>query len=285
MRFAYMVDPQEGLAWAGMLELAQAAEAAGFESFVRSDHWLSLRGDWRAHATDAWVTLGGLARETSRIRLGTMVSPVTFRLPVALAKAVATVDEMSGGRVELGIGAGWYAAEHERLGIPFPPMPKRFAMLEEQLDILLGLWTGQSYSYAGAHYTLHDAISEPRPVQRPHPPIVVGGYGKPRLVRLAARYSDELNLDNPTPDDARRIFGELDAACAAIGRDPATVRHSVMLEWNGEAAVGPAAEQRRIIGEYAAIGVHRMVLDAWPGPAGTVGAVAALGREVISAFE
>jgi F420-dependent oxidoreductase-like protein len=284
MRFGFMVDPQEGLPYAAMLELAQASEAVGFESFVRSDHWLSLQGDWNAHATDAWVTLGGLARETTRIRLGTMVSPVTFRLPIALAKAVATVDEMSGGRIELGVGAGWYAPEHERLGIPFPSMPERFAMLEEQLDIMVGLWTQERFDYAGAHYSLHDAVCEPRPVQRPYPPIIVGGYGKPRLVRLAARHADELNLDNPTAEQAGQIFGELDDACRAIGRDPAAVKRSVMLEWTGAPAVAPAAEQRRLIARYAEAGVQRIVLDAWPGQAGNPDAVAALGAEVVAAF-
>jgi F420-dependent oxidoreductase-like protein len=284
MQFAYMVDPQEGLAWEPMLALAQAAESAGFASFVRSDHWLSLTGDWDLHATDAWVTLGGLARETSRIRLGTMVSPITFRLPIALAKAVATADEMSGGRIELGIGAGWYAPEHERLGIPFPSMSERFSMLEEQLEILLGLWTGEPFSFDGAHYDLRDAVCMPRPVQRPHPPIVLGGYGKPKLLALAATYADELNLDNPTPDQARQIFAALDDACRARGRDPGTMKRSVMLEWNGDAATATAAGQRRILAPYAAIGVQRMVLDAWPGPAGNPDAVERLGREVTAAF-
>lgn len=130
MRFAFMVDPQEGLPYDRMLELALAAESAGFEAFLRSDHWLSLEGNWDQHATDAWTTLAGLARDTTTIRLGTLVTPVTFRLPINLAKVVATVDEMSGGRVELGIGAGWYDPEHERFGIPYPSRPERFAMLD-----------------------------------------------------------------------------------------------------------------------------------------------------------
>jgi F420-dependent oxidoreductase-like protein len=284
MQFAYMVDAQEGLAWGTMVELAQAAEAAGFATFVRSDHWLSLRGDWDAHTTDAWVTLGGLGRETSRIRLGTMVSPITFRLPIALAKAVATADEMSGGRIELGIGAGWYEPEHERLGIPFPSMSERFSMLEEQLEILRSLWTGEVFSFDGAHYELRDAVCLPRPVQRPHPPIVLGGYGKPRLLALAAAYADELNLDTPTPEQARQIFAALDDACRARGRDPGTLKRSVMLDWNGGVATATAAEQRRILAPYAEIGVQRMVLDAWPGPAGNPEAVERLGREVTAAF-
>ena len=283
MRFAFMVDPQEGLTYSRMLALAQAAESAGFEAFVRSDHWLSLQGDWTAHATDAWTTLAGLARETSRIRLGTMVSPITFRLPIGLAKAVATVDEMSGGRVDLGIGAGWYDPEHERFGIPYPPMGVRFEMLEEQLQILVGLWTQPRFTFAGRHYQLRDAICEPKPVQRPHPPIVVGGYGKPKLLALAARHADELNLDNPSPERAREIFAELDEKCRAAGREPAAVRRSVMLAWDGPSAAAKPEDQRRLFEAYEAVGVDRMVLDGWPGPA-TPDSIELLGREVVAAF-
>lgn len=283
MRFSFMVDPQEGLSYGQMLELAQAAESAGFESFLRSDHWLSLRGDWSAHATDAWTTLAGLARETTRIRLGTLVSPVTFRLPIALAKAVATVDEMSGGRVDLGIGAGWFDAEHERFGISYPPMAERFEMLEEQLQILIGLWTEDRFDFSGRHYTMRDAACEPKPVQRPHPPIVVGGYGKPRLLRLAATYADELNLDNPTPQACREIFGRLDEACRAAGRDPASVRRSAMLAWDGASAHATPEEQRRLLSGYEQAGVQKIVLDGWPGPADARG-IELLGREVVAAF-
>lgn len=283
MRFAFMVDPQEGLPYTRMLELAQAAEQAGFEAFVRSDHWLSLKGDWSAHATDAWTTLAGLARETTRIRLGTMVSPVTFRLPIALAKVVATVDEMSDGRVDLGIGAGWYDPEHERFGIPYPPMGERFKMLEEQLQILIGLWTRPRFSFDGRLYRLRDAICEPKPVQRPHPPIVVGGYGRARIVRLAATYGDELNLDNPTPESCEEVFGRLDNACRAAGREPGTVRRSAMLAWDGPVASAPPREQRELFARYATVGVQRIVLDGWPGPS-TPESIALLGREVLPAF-
>jgi F420-dependent oxidoreductase-like protein len=284
MRFAFMVDPQEGLAYPRMLELAQAAEQGGFEAFVRSDHWLSLQGDWSAEATDAWTTLGGLARETTRIRIGTMVSPVTFRLPVALAKAVTTVDSMSGGRVDLGIGAGWYDAEHERFGIPYPPMAERFEMLEEQLQILIGLWTKPTFSFRGRHFQLSEAVFEPKPLQRPHPPIVVGGYGKPRLLRLAAEYADELNLDNPSPESCVEIYRRLEEACRTAGREPGTVRRSAMLAWDGPMATASAREQRELFGRYAAAGVERMVLDGWPGPA-TPESITRLGREVLPEFE
>ena len=283
MRFAFMVDPQEGLTYARMLELAQAAESAGFDAFVRSDHWLSLRAEWSSHATDAWTTLGGLARETHRIRLGTMVSPITFRQPIALAKAVATVDEMSDGRVDLGIGAGWYDPEHDRFGIPYPSLGVRFEMLEEQMQILVGLWTQPSFDFDGRYYQLHDAICEPKPVQRPHPPIVLGGYGKPKLLALAARHADELNLDNPSPQKCREVFAALDEACVAAGREPGTVRRSVMLSWNGPEATWPPEAQRRLFAEYRDTGTDRMVLDGWPGPA-TPDLIELLGREVLPRF-
>ncbi len=280
MRFALMVDPQEGLSYAGMLELARAAEEAGFETFVRSDHWLSLEAGWSRAANDAWITLAGLARDTRRIRLGTMVSPVTFRHPVALAKIVTTVDEMSGGRVELGIGAGWYEPEHHRFGLPDPPRGERFDLLEEQLQILLGLWTQPSFTFTGRHYRLSDAAFEPKSVQHPHPPIVVGGYGKPRLIHLAATYADELNLDSPSPDTCRDVFAELDVQCRAIGRDQRAVARSVMLMWGTADAAQPAAEQRDRIRAYRDAGADRVVLNVWPGP-GNPEMIERFGQEVM----
>jgi alkanesulfonate monooxygenase len=274
-----MVDPQEGLSYAAMRDMALAAEAAGFASFVRSDHWLSLRGDWSREATDAWTTLAGLARDTATIRLGTMVSPVTFRLPVAIAKIVATVDEMSGGRVELGLGAGWYEPEHERFGIPYPPRAERFEVLEEQLAIVTGLWTQPAFDFEGRHYRLRNAVCEPKPVQRPHPPIVVGGYGKPRIVRLAAMYADELNLDTPSPDDCREAFRRLDDACRTAGRDPLAVRRSAMLMWTDSDEREAIDQRRHRLAYYAAAGVDRLVLNIWPGP-GSPEMIERLGREV-----
>jgi alkanesulfonate monooxygenase len=283
MQFALMVDPQEGLSYAKMLDLARAAEAAGFEAFVRSDHWLSLEGRWDRAASDAWTTLAGLARDTVRIRLGTMVSPVTFRHPVALAKIVATVDEMSGGRVELGLGAGWYEPEHERFGLPNPPRAERFELLEEQLQVVLGLWLEPSFSFQGRHYQLHDAVCEPKPIQHPHPPVVVGGYGKPRLLGLAARYATELNLDSPTPETCREVFSRLDGACRAVGREPAMVRRSAMLMWNVADAARPAAQQRDRMRAYGDVGVQRMVLNVWPGP-GDPAMIERFGKDVIAAL-
>ena len=283
MRFAFMVDPQEGLTYSRMRDLAQEAEAAGFEAFFRSDHWLSLQGNWTAPANDAWTTLAALARDTTRIRLGTMVTPVTFRQPIALAKIVVTVDEISGGRVDLGLGAGWYDPEHNRFGIPYPSVGERFDMLEEQLAIVTGLWTEAIFNYRGRHYELHEAICEPKPIQQPHPPIILGGSGKPRLLRLTAIYGDELNLDNASPDEAREIFGRLDEACQAINRDPRAVARSVMLDWSNGAAHAGLSEQRRLFSAYALAGVDRIVIDAWPGSM-TPRMIETFGREVLAPF-
>lgn len=283
MRFAVMVDPQEGLSYRETRDMALAAEAAEFEAFLRSDHWLSLRGSWDRRATDAWTTLAGLARETTSIRLGTLVSPVTFRHPVALAKIVATLDEMSDGRVDLGIGAGWYDPEHKRFGIPYPNRPERFDMLEEQLQIVCGLWSEPVFSFHGVHYQLVDAICEPKPLQRPHPPVVVGGYGRPRLIRLAAAYADELNLDSPSPEACRQIFSQLDAACRALGRDPSSLSRSAMLMWSDADDALPPESIRRRVDEYKTAGVDRLVLNVWPGP-GNPAAIERLGR-VLAALE
>jgi alkanesulfonate monooxygenase SsuD/methylene tetrahydromethanopterin reductase-like flavin-dependent oxidoreductase (luciferase family) len=162
-------------------------------------------------------------------------------------------------------------------------MPVRFEMLEEQLQILIGLWTKGSFSFDGQYFALRDAVCEPKPVQRPHPPIVVGGYGKPKLIRLAAMYADELNLDNPTPEKCREVFAQLDEACRAVHRDPATVRRSAMLDWSGAAAHDTPAEQRQMLSAYAPAGVEKIVLDAWPGPADPR-TIEVLGREVVAAL-
>jgi F420-dependent oxidoreductase-like protein len=176
--------------------------------------------------TDAWVTLAGLARDTKHIRLGTLVSPVTFRPPAALAISVAEVDAMSGGRVELGLGTGWYEAEHHAYGIPFPPLSERFAMLEEQLAIITGLWTtpaGESFSFHGHHYQLTNSPGLPKPLQQPRPPIVIGGGGTRRTPQLAAMYADDFNAGYMRVEDVADRFARVRAACEAAGRDPATL--------------------------------------------------------------
>ena len=230
MRYALMIEAQQGLSYADLLAIAQRAEAAGFEAMFRSDHYESFPGPPGRPTTDAWTVLAGLARETTRIRLGVLVSPVTFRYPGALAKIVATVDGMSGGRVELGIGAGWNEDENRRHGFPFPPIGERADMLEEQLAIVHGLWEEpDGWSFTGRHYRVEDAIFYPKPVQRPRVPILVGGSGTPRSLRLAARYADEFNVTSSDPAQVADKMGQLDAACRAIGRDPKTIRRSAMV--------------------------------------------------------
>jgi alkanesulfonate monooxygenase len=217
------VEPQQGATYQKLLEVAQAAESGGFDAFFRSDHYLSMGGDGLPGPTDAWVTLAALARETSRIRLGTLVSSSTFRWPGILAITVAQVDAMSGGRIELGLGTGWYEGEHTAYGIPFPPLGERFERLEEQLSILTGLWStpvGEKYSFAGAHYQLVDSPALPKPVQSPRPPIIVGGGGVKRTPRLAATFANEFNVAFRAVADTEAQFGRVRAACEAIGRDP-----------------------------------------------------------------
>jgi F420-dependent oxidoreductase-like protein len=227
VRFALMIEPQQGLTYDEQRGIARAAEAAGFEALFRSDHYESFPGAADNPTTDAWAVLAGLARETSRIHLGTLVSPVTFRSPGNLAKVVTTVDEMSGGRVEVGLGAGWHESEHRRHGLVFPPIEERAEMLEEQLQILHGLWDEpDGWSFKGRHYTIEDAQFRRRPVPRPH--ILTGGGGTPRGMRIAARWTDEFNLSSSSPDLAREKFAALDEACRAAGRDPATLTRSVM---------------------------------------------------------
>jgi alkanesulfonate monooxygenase len=230
MRYALMTEPQQGLSYADILAAARAAEEAGLGAFFRSDHYRSFPQPDLA-TTDAWATLAGLARDTSRIVLGTLVSPVTFRVPGSFAKVVATVDEMSGGRVEVGLGAGWNDEEHAQLGIGFPDLGERFDMLEETLAIVHGLWTEpDGWSYDGAHWQVRDSRFRARPERggRRHPPIVLGGAGGPRLAELTARYADEINVVSATPERVRRAFARVDDACHAIGRDPSDVVRSAM---------------------------------------------------------
>jgi F420-dependent oxidoreductase-like protein len=240
MRFALMIEAQQGLSYQEILGLAQRAEAGGFEAFFRSDHYSSFPGPTGMSTTDAWAVLAGLARETATIRLGALVSPITFRYPGNLAKVVTTVDEMSGGRIEVGVGAGWNELEHRQHGFPFPPIQVRADMLEEELAILHGLWTEpDGWSFKGRHYAIEDAHFEPKPVDVPgrprarngavRPRIILGGEGKPRSMRLAARFADEFNVTSSSPDRVADRYARLDAECAAIGRDPATISRSAMV--------------------------------------------------------
>jgi F420-dependent oxidoreductase-like protein len=230
MRFALMIEAQQGLSYAEQLTIARRAEAVGFEALFRSDHYGSFPGPDDNPTTDAWTVLAGLARETERIRLGVLVSPVTFRLPGNLAKVVATVDEMSGGRIEVGVGAGWEEDEHRRHGFAFPPIGERADMLEEQLTILRGLWTEpDGWSFEGRHHTVQDALFRAKPVQRPHLPIITGSSGSPRSLRIAARFADEFNISSSGPEQIAEKMAQLDAACRDIGRDPASLRRSAMV--------------------------------------------------------
>ena len=223
-------EPQQGASYDDLLAVAREAERLGFDAFFRSDHFLSMGpGSGEPGPTESWVTLAGLARDTERIRLGTMVTSATFRLPGPLAIAVATVDAMSGGRVELGLGAGWFEDEHRAYGIPFPSTRERFDRLEEQLAIVTGLWTtpvGERFDFKGSHYQLTDSPALPKPVQQPRPPVIVGGLGKRRTPALAARYADEFNVGFAPLGDFRTLVAAVTAACEQAGRDPSSMTWS-----------------------------------------------------------
>jgi F420-dependent oxidoreductase-like protein len=230
MQLRIFTEPQQGASYDQLLAVARATEANGFDAFFRSDHLMHIGGDGRPGPTESWVTLGALARETSRIRLGTLVTSATFRLPGLLAIAVAQVDAMSGGRVELGLGTGWFEPEHAAYGVPFPPLGERFDRLTEQLEIVTGLWTtpeGERFSYSGRYWTLVDSPALPKPVQRPRPPVIVGGAGATRTPRLAARFADEFNIPFVSVDATARQFERVRAACEAAERDPAGIVLSV----------------------------------------------------------
>ncbi len=218
MELRVFTEPQQGATYDDLLRVALVAEDAGFGAFFRSDHYLAMGGDGRPGPTDAWITLAGLARDTQSIRLGTLVTAGTFRLPGPLAVAVAQVDRMSGGRVELGLGTGWYEAEHTAFGIPFPPLAERFDRFEEQLAVVTGLLAGGPFSYDGAHYRVVDNPGLVTPQQSPLP-VVVGGGGAKRTPRLAATYATEFNMPFASVDDTAAQFGRVREAAAQTGRD------------------------------------------------------------------
>jgi F420-dependent oxidoreductase-like protein len=231
MKLRIMTEPQQGADYDRLRTVAQATEDLGFDAFFRADHYLKM-GDVSGlpGPTDSWVTLAGLALETSRIRLGTLVTAATFRLPGPLAITVAQVDQMSGGRVELGIGTGWFAEEHTAYGIPLPPLGERFDRLEEQLAIITGLWAtdvGETFSFSGQHYQLTDSPALPKPAQRPRPPVLIGGTGPRRTPRLAARFADEYNAQFHSVRDSAAAFARTREACEAIGRYPDSMIYSV----------------------------------------------------------
>jgi F420-dependent oxidoreductase-like protein len=230
VRCRIFTEPQQGATYDQLLAVARHTEELGFDAFFRSDHYQRIGdGDPGPGSTDAWMTLAAIGRETSRIRLGTLVTPATFRFPGPLAIQVAQADAMSGGRVELGLGAGWYDAEHAAYAIPFPTMGVRFEMLEEQLEIVTGLWTtpaGERYSFAGKHHRVVDSPALPKPAQRPRPPIILGGFGTKRTPRLTARFGDEFNMPFAPVSYFREGCDHVRRACEAIGRDPSSVRYT-----------------------------------------------------------
>ncbi|WP_091089985.1 LLM class F420-dependent oxidoreductase [Micromonospora nigra] len=288
MELRIFTEPQQGATYDDLLAVARRAEETGYDAFFRSDHYLRMGSvSGQPGPTDAWTTLAGLARDTRTIRLGTLMSAATFRLPGPLAITVAQVDQMSGGRVELGIGTGWYAEEHEAYGIPFPSLGERFDRLEEQLAVITGLWrtpVGENFDFAGRYYPVTGSPALPKPVQQPGPPILLGGMGPRRTPRLAARYADEFNLPFASLADSAAQFERVRAACAAIDRDPAELmwsnalvlccgrddaevarraaaigREPAELRENGLA--GTPAEVVDTIGRYAGIGSRRLYLQ------------------------
>jgi F420-dependent oxidoreductase-like protein len=280
-------EPQMGATYDDLLAVARRTEENGFDAFFRSDHYLTMGGDGLPGPTDAWVTLAGLARETSRIRLGTLMTAATFRLPGPLAIAAAQVDQMSGGRVELGIGAGWFEAEHTAYGIPFPSLGERFDRYEEQLAVITGLWNtppGETFDFRGTYYQLSDSPALPKPVQAGGIPILVGGAGKKRTPRLAARYASEFNVPFSSAEDNARLFAGVREACEEAGRDPSSLVYSSALvlcvgkdeaeiarraaaigrdveELREHGVAGTPAEAVDIIGRYVEAGSQRFYLQ------------------------
>lgn len=289
MDLRVFTEPQQGASYDDLLRVARATQDGGFDAFFRSDHYLAMGGgDGSPGPTDAWVTLAALARETSTIRLGTLVTSATFRLPGPLAIAVAQVDAMSGGRIEFGLGAGWFDAEHRAYGIPFPPLAERFDRLTEQLSIITGLWRtppGETFSFAGRHWSLEDSPALPKPAQQPHPPVIIGGHGRNRTPTLAATFADEFNVPFPSSvADVQQSLDRVDAACTKQDRDPASLRRSIALvlccgrddaevasraarigrdvsELREHGLAGSPAEIVQRIGEFSATGATRVYLQ------------------------
>ncbi|MCW2544491.1 MAG: Coenzyme F420-dependent N10-methylene tetrahydromethanopterin reductase-like protein [Frankiales bacterium] len=245
MELRIFTEPQQGATYDQLVRVAQKAEELGFDAFFRSDHYLAMGGDGLPGPTDAWTTLAGLARETKRIRLGTLVTAGTFRLPGVLAITVAQVDQMSGGRVELGLGTGWYDGEHTAYGIPFPSLGERFDRFEEQLEIIQGLWSAEgSYSFAGEHYQLTDSPALPKPTQS-HVPVIVGGFGAKRTPRIAATWADEYNVPFHNVAETGQAFERVREACAETGRSVVLSSAQVVCVGTGDVLERRAAKLGR----------------------------------------
>jgi F420-dependent oxidoreductase-like protein len=270
MRVALMIEGQEGVTWEQWCALADACEEDGIETLFRSDHYISQADEDGNVAHDAWTTIAALAARTTTLRFGTLVSPATFRPPALLANAAATADHVSGGRIELGLGAGWMEREHRAFGFSFPETAVRVAMFAEQLEIVHRLWTEAHVDFHGEHYTLENAPGLPKPVQRPYPPIIVGGSGARGTADPAARFADVYNTPFKSPDEFAEVRSKVSAACERIGRDPATMRFSLMTGCViGDTRDGPM--ERSLAGsidqiaarlrEYEAAGCERVMLQ------------------------
>jgi F420-dependent oxidoreductase-like protein len=269
--FRVFVEPQQGASYSDQLAVARAAESSGYSAFFRSDHYVAMSGDGLPGPTDSWVTLAGIARETSTIRLGTMVTSATFRHPGPLAVSVAEVDEMSGGRVELGIGAGWFEAEHLAYAIPFPPLGERFDRLTEQLHIITGLWTtpvGEKFDYSGKHYTVVESPALPKPAQAPHPPIIIGGGGPKRTPALTAQFAAEFNIPFAPLDTVKAQFERVAGALAAAGRPADSLTYSAAF------VVCAGKDDAEIARRAAAIGREAAELRSNSPVVGTPGEIA-----------
>jgi F420-dependent oxidoreductase-like protein len=276
MRVCLMIEGQEGVTWDQWRALAATAEAAGFDALFRSDHYMSLEGAPGRGSLDAWSTINALAPLTTTLRLGTLVSPATFRHPSVLARAVVTADHVSGGRVELGMGAGWHEREHRAFGFPFESMRDRFARLTEQVEIVHRSWGREPVHFDGRFYRLDGADPLPKPVQQPHPPLILGGQAGPRAAALAARWADEYNTTFASPDECRERRERIAAACREIGREPIPLSLMSGLE----AGLDPDALVERLR-EYEAAGVERVMLQHLRHE--DLAVVELIGREVIPA--
>jgi F420-dependent oxidoreductase-like protein len=252
MGLRIFTEPQQGASYDQLLAVARTAEELDFDAFFRSDHFLKMGAATGLPAyTDAWTTLAGLARDTSRIRLGTLVTPVTFREPGSFPILVAQVDQMSGGRVDLGLGAGWYEAEHQAYGLPFPSPSKRYDRLEDTLEILFGTWAaadGETFTYEGKTLSVSLQADSLRPAQRPHPPVILGGRGGPRNAALAARFADEFNIAFRSPSEATATYDSVRAACERVGRDPGSII------WSAAFVCVCGADELEVTRRAAAIG-------------------------------
>jgi F420-dependent oxidoreductase-like protein len=305
MRVALMIEGQEDVTWEDWVALADACESSGIEALFRSDHYVSVTGENARGSLDAWATINALAARTTTLRFGTMVSPTSFRHPSILAKSATTADHVSGGRIELGMGTGWSEVEHRAYGFPFLSMKERMDVLEEQLEIVHeGHWGDGPFSFRGEHYTLEDLDARPKPVQRPHPPLIMGGGAGPRASRLAARFADEYNTNFVTPEEVAARRANIVAACEKAGREPIPFsfmsailigadqaevdrRRGELEAWGvsapdpGTAFVGTVEEVASRIRDYEAVGVSRVYLQHLLHR--DIDAVELIGRELVPA--